>query len=171
MNISTLQGRAWDIAEAKGHHDALRSPDPDARCAALASLAEVFVKLSAVAQHVKRHGVQGSELLTLDKLVADTMAALAGWIEEVFTGTILSRPFYATLLRLVLVHTEVSEAIEAAHDAGLLAGELVDILIRTGDLAEERHITLSAAVVATLEKNLARPMYYGTPQEGKEDKA
>jgi hypothetical protein len=171
MNISTLQGRAWDIAEAKGHHDALRTPDPDARCAALASLAEVFVMLSAVAQHVKRHGTQRPELLTLDKLVADTIAALARWIEAVFHGAIVAPSHYATLMRLVLVHTEVSEAIEAAHDAGLLAGELADIVIRTGDLAEERHINLSAAVVGTLEKNMARPMFYGTPEEGKEDKA
>jgi NTP pyrophosphatase (non-canonical NTP hydrolase) len=171
MNISTLQGRAWDIAEAKGHHDALRTPDPDARCAALASLADVFTKLSAVAQHVKRHGIPASVVPVLDTMTLDVMNALAIWIRAVGNADFAPSPHYATLLRLVLVHTEVSEAIEAAHDAGLLAGELADIAIRVGDLAEERHINLSAAVVATLEKNLARPMYYGTPEEGKEDKA
>jgi hypothetical protein len=171
MNISTLQGRAWDIAEAKGHHDALRSPEPDARCAALASLADVFAKLSAVAQQVKRHGIGEAAMPHIDRLTGQTLDALMEWLIAIRLGAPVAPAHYATLLRLVLVHTEVSEAIEVAHDAGLLAGELADILIRVGDLAEERHINLSAAVVATLEKNMARPMYYGTPQEGKEDKA
>lgn len=165
MNIATLQTRAWDIAETKGHHDALHQPVPDARNAALATLATVYARLNAITQHVKRHGVAPAEMGALVDLMRDTVFTLIQWGTDVEQGTIPPLSHYATLVRLVLLHTEVSEAIDVVNDHDMLAGELADILIRTSEIAEEHHIGLSGVVVATLEKNLLRPKYYGTPHQ------
>ena len=81
----------------------------------------------------------------------------------------------ATLVRLALVHTEVSEAVQHVKRHGMppnttylqgdLAEELADILIRVGDLAEGLGIDLGLAIMKKFAKNRERPMYFGTPQE------
>jgi len=81
----------------------------------------------------------------------------------------------ATLVRLALVHSEVSEAVQHVKRHGLLpnttylqgdlAEELADIMIRVGELAEGLGIDLSLAIVKKFAKNRERPMYFGTPQE------
>jgi len=75
---------------------------------------------------------------------------------------------YGVLVRLCLIHTEVSEAAQAVKRHGIvtrqeIAEELADILIRLGDLAEGLGIDLSTAVQAKMAKNETRPYLYGTP--------
>lgn len=91
-----------------------------------------------------------------------------------------------TLVRLCLIHSEVSEAVqevkrhwrdavpstEAESEAreslrSRVAEELADILIRCADLAECIGRDLQAAVSEKLEKNQSRPVGYGTPHEGR----
>ena len=79
----------------------------------------------------------------------------------------------ATLIRLGLVHTEVSEAMQEVKRHGVTAEnlhtigeELADILIRVADLAQELHIPLVQEVDQKLAKNRLRPYKYGTPEEG-----
>ena len=91
----------------------------------------------------------------------------------------------ATLVRLALIHTEVSEAAQLVRRHGIrrmnaaenridgqakavrdeLAEELADIIIRVGDLAVELEIDLNIATDKKLAKNRLRPQYFGTPQE------
>ena len=85
----------------------------------------------------------------------------------------------ALLVRLCLLHTEVSEAAQvvkrkwgpigsAQRSAaeGELALELADVAIRLGDLAETAGINLSDAVDVKMQQNRQRPHLYGTPGEG-----
>lgn len=77
----------------------------------------------------------------------------------------------ATLVRLALIHTELSEAAQIVKRHGVggreaeLAEELADTIIRIADLAQELHLDLDLAVWLKLETNKHRPMYYGTPDE------
>lgn len=79
-----------------------------------------------------------------------------------------------TLIRLALIHTEVSEATQEAKRHGItsssadrIAEELADVLIRVGDLAGCLKVDLEEAVVGKLKKNSLRPFKFGTPEEGK----
>lgn len=79
-----------------------------------------------------------------------------------------------TLLRLCLVHTEVSEASQVVKRHGVtpqslpdIADELADVVIRVADLAGCLGIDLGKSVEAKLARNRERPHLYGTPQEGK----
>jgi NTP pyrophosphatase (non-canonical NTP hydrolase) len=77
----------------------------------------------------------------------------------------------STLIRLALIHTEVSEATQIVkrygveEDLARLAEEFADVLIRVADLAGCLAIDLDAAVQAKLVKNAQRPRQYGTPWE------
>lgn len=76
-----------------------------------------------------------------------------------------------TLLRLCLIHTEVSEAAQEVKRHGTadpavrhrLALELADVLIRCADLAGCLDLDLQEACLAKLEANRQRPHLYGTP--------
>lgn len=80
-----------------------------------------------------------------------------------------------TLVRLVLIHSEVSEAVQIVKrywtdnvseiDKIKLADELADVLIRLADLAGCLDINLEEAVLRKLEINRKRPFLYGTPRE------
>lgn len=63
--------------------------------------------------------------------------------------------------KLALVHSEVSEALEALRQEDQsdnnFGEELADVLIRVGDLAEFAGVDLDAQVSAKLKKNDARP--------------
>lgn len=80
-----------------------------------------------------------------------------------------------TLVRLALVHTEVSEATQVVKRHGLdddgrraeFAEEVADALIRLFDLCGCVGVDVDAAVRGKMHKNLARPQKYGTPEEGK----
>jgi NTP pyrophosphatase (non-canonical NTP hydrolase) len=77
----------------------------------------------------------------------------------------------STLIRLALIHTEVSEATQVVKRHGvddrrdMLAEELADVLIRVADLAGCLALDLDAAVQVKLAKNAQRPRQYGTPWE------
>jgi NTP pyrophosphatase (non-canonical NTP hydrolase) len=76
----------------------------------------------------------------------------------------------ATIIRLGLIHTEVSEAMQLVKRQGVapkdaIAEELADIIIFVAELAEDLDINLSPAVLEKLAKNLERPYKFGTPEE------
>lgn len=66
--------------------------------------------------------------------------------------------------KLVLIHSEVSEALEEfrkGHDIHKFAGELADIIIRVGQLGVGLGIDLDAAVAEKQAKNRERPHTHG----------
>lgn len=79
-----------------------------------------------------------------------------------------------TIVRLALVGTEVSEAIQEVKRHWLLTGppsdesrnrfaeELADTAIRLLDLAECTGVDLQSAIIGKMEKNAGRPYLYGT---------
>lgn len=79
----------------------------------------------------------------------------------------------ATLVRLALIHTEVSEATQEVKRHGVddaivrkrIVCELADVLVRCAELAALLGEDLDAAVIAVLAKNEQRPYQYGTPGE------
>ena len=82
----------------------------------------------------------------------------------------------ATMIRLALIHTEVSEALQEVKRHGVhkdnlhaLGTELSDIIILVADLAEELNINLNQEVINKLIENEKRPYKYGTPEEHKTD--
>lgn len=64
---------------------------------------------------------------------------------------------------LALIHSEVSEALEAFRndDRANFAEELADVMIRTIGLAHGMQIDLGAAILAKIEKNRTRPIKHG----------
>jgi NTP pyrophosphatase (non-canonical NTP hydrolase) len=81
-------------------------------------------------------------------------------------------PRYSTMVRLALIHTEVSETTQevkrhgiTCESVGKLAEELADTIIRIFDLAECLDVSLEHAILAKMEKNRGRPHMYGTPEE------
>ena len=81
-----------------------------------------------------------------------------------------------TLIRLALIHTEVSEATQIVKRHGitpqvhgLIAEEFADTIIRLAELAHHLHIDLDAAVAMKLDFNKTRPMHFGTPEEQRHD--
>jgi NTP pyrophosphatase (non-canonical NTP hydrolase) len=80
-------------------------------------------------------------------------ATCKGWHDEPReTGTLLA-----------LVHSEVSEALEADRrgDEDLFSEELADVCIRIFDLCGSRNIDLEGAIIAKMEKNKSRPYKHG----------
>ena len=65
--------------------------------------------------------------------------------------------------KLALVHSEVSEALEALRngDAENYVEELADIIIRVLDLAEFDGLEIGHAVVQKMFKNMDRPRLHG----------
>lgn len=64
---------------------------------------------------------------------------------------------------LALIHSEVSEALEAdrVSDQEEFAIELADIVIRVGDLAESEGISLDSAVREKMDRNKDREPLHG----------
>ena len=111
-------------------------------------------------------------LLTIARLQAEAWdtAEAKGFHEDICT----LNPRQAALIRLALIHTEVSEATQEVKRHGVdsaviqkrIACELADVLIRCGDLAEMLGLNLDEACRTVLAANRARPYGYGTPGKG-----
>lgn len=80
-----------------------------------------------------------------------------------------------TIVRLCLIHSEVSEAVQEVKRHGVdspevlsdLSMELADILIRVGDLCGCLGLNLEGAVKTKMDANRLRPKFYGTPFQEK----
>lgn len=64
---------------------------------------------------------------------------------------------------LCLVHSEVSEALEAyrIHDMKNFAEELADVIIRVFDMAEGLNINIQDEILSKHDKNKKRPYRHG----------
>ena len=175
MQITDLQRQAWEVAESKGlHKDLDDTVTFGRREVALAAMAPLYQAVTLLTQYVKRHGLLMNETCheDLDSLFHEILRRYND-IQDAFyrdkTDTADVSDTLPAILRLVLVHTEVDEAIDAVEKRtpDLVGDELADILIRVGDLAECLGIDLDAHVEAKIAKNRTRPYKYGTPQEAK----
>ena len=86
-----------------------------------------------------------------------------------------TEPRLAAMVRLALIHTEVSEVtqevkrhgVDSAASLERIGHELADILIRVADLAEVLGVSLDARTQEVLALNARRPYQYGTPNEAR----
>jgi NTP pyrophosphatase (non-canonical NTP hydrolase) len=163
-----LQTEAFAIAEAKGHHVDFHNSMLTPREAALADVAHLYADVTALAQEIKRHGL--TDVSCLRKLCGFLMGECQEFLHALDDpdarfdqrNTLAGR----ALIRAVLLHTEVDEAIDAIrHDPGRVGDELADVAIRLGDMAEMMDIVLEDHVVKVMEHNRARPYQYNTPGE------
>lgn len=72
--------------------------------------------------------------------------------------------FYRVIYRLALIHTEISEMVEALRDGkhiSLILEELADVIIRGFDLAGHYEWDLGEAIIKKMEKNAKRPYMHG----------
>lgn len=69
----------------------------------------------------------------------------------------------STPTALALIHSEVSEALEADRDPELdnFGEELADIVIRVADLSQSVGIDLEKEVVEKMEENMGRDFQHG----------
>lgn len=153
MDLVALQLESWQCAEAKGLHENLdNGVTLGQREKDLVQMAYSYARETYITQHIKRTGAWPLSWGEYDSTPLDQLPTSA----------------HATVLRLVLVHAEVDEAIEQSGDVPALMEELADILIRVADLAQTVSGNLDAAVQAKLSKNWQRERYYGTPQAAQE---
>ena len=177
MTLKELQQQAWLIAEAKGHHKLLDGVTSlDTRLQALLALSPVYGAITALTQEIKRHG-----LVNIDTLRRYITALINTTTECWYTiGHSITQPLevspsawgYAAIIRLVLAHSEIDEAIDVIYDTDIhdkemaFAGELSDELIRIAELAYGLGIDLDASTQRILDQNTQRPYGYGTPEQG-----
>ena len=80
---------------------------------------------------------------------------------------------HGTLVRLCLIHTEISEAAQLVKRHGLgamnadVGHELADTCIRLFELAYMLDIDLELAIETKMALNRKRPYKYGTPDESR----
>lgn len=74
---------------------------------------------------------------------------------------------HAIPIKLALIHSEVSEALEgdrngiAADEKGGLGEELADVVIRVFDLAAAQGIAIGSVIAHKMEVNASRPKMHG----------
>lgn len=119
--------------------------------------AEAFDR--AVDRHVQR-------VRTLNEIGAESLRCSAEKGFDNVTPTDWDSPSGRLLIptKLVLIHTEISEAVEEfrkGHDRQNFGSELADIIIRVGQLGVGLGIDLDAAVAVKQQKNRERPHQHG----------
>ena len=175
MNLSDIQQEAWQTAEEKGLHANLDGVTSlGTREQTLMHLMPVYAALNQITQYVKRHGVSSETCeCTLTPLIIQTAHCLKDFTEMLMVSgrakldVDATNTIPATLIRLVLTHTEIDECAEVVRigNKEKIADELADILIRIADLAECLNINLGDATEKKLAFNKTRKFGYGTPLE------
>lgn len=95
-----------------------------------------------------------------------------GWTPEEIAAVESGERIHRLLSDLALVHSEISEAVEAARDGALemtmlnakpegVVVELADAVIRIMHICGELGLPLEAAVVAKMAYNASRPFKHG----------
>ena len=183
MHLSDIQSAAFATAEAKGLHASLLPDAPVTdREHALILLARLHQQLDTVTQLVKRHGITDEVCDKAADIFRDVRDG-SQWLDwlplhrkegdlHTLTGCTHMSQSAATLIRLALAHTELSEASECIEDvnaditpvvAAKITEELADTLIRSADLAQTLGGNLDASTVDKLAYNKLRPHGFGTP--------
>lgn len=185
MHLSNVQSESFATAEAKGLH---RNLEPDApvteREHALILLARLHQQLDVVTQLVKRHGVTDTSYRAIHNAVHEADESLQWFLDSlemgclsIRSGCTRMRQSAASLIRLALMHTEISEASELLTDANAdiapdvaakLAEEVADTVIRGADLVGIIGESLDKSVEHKLAYNRTRPMFFGTPNQEKD---
>lgn len=183
MHLHDIQLDAYATAEAKGLHRNLHPAAPvTEREHTLILLACFHSQLDHVTQAVKRHGINAETRYVLEQTFLDMAQHLTMLAQEAMSQdglmsncTHMSQSA-ATLIRLALMYTEISEASECIEDVNAdlsldtcakLTEEIADTVIRGADLAATLGTSLDASVGDKLAYNRMRPMQYGTPGEAR----
>ncbi len=178
MTLKDLQQQAWQIAEQKGQHKNLDGvPSLGVREQALLAIAPIYGAVTELTQEIKRHGI-GDDKLLFRLLCAIMKIATACSLTIEHLEEPLAIPqndmTCATIIRLVLTHTELDEAIDVLiRKASLedtvwrttLAEEIADAYIRQADLAACLGIDMESVIQEKMAYNTTRPYGYGTPLE------
>jgi hypothetical protein len=182
MHLSDIQYDAYATAEAKGLH---RNLDPDAtvtdREHALILLARLHAQLDTVTQNVKRHGITDDSYRAIHNALYETDESLQWFLDSLEMGCLAQRSgctrmsqSAASLIRLALMHTEISEATDLLPDVNAdltpetctqITEEIADVVIRSADLVATIGDSLDKATELKLIHNKNRAHGYGTPLE------
>ena len=176
MDLRDLQRESWQCAEEKGHHTTLNGVSSlGRREQALLALVPLYQALNNLTQDIKRHGIDkdhGANAAQLLDYVSDAVLYCGDVLEKLPEKYYVSpdNKALATALRLILVHTEVDEAIEVSLSdldpisrLVQIGKEFADILIRMGDVAEDVGLDMNEWVRTVMAANRHRPYGYNTP--------
>jgi hypothetical protein len=180
MHLSDIQSDAYATAEAKGLHRNLELDAPVTdREHALILLARLHQQLDTVTQLVKRHGITDDSYRAIHDALYETDESLQWFLDSLEMGCLAQRSgctrmsqSAASLIRLALMHTEVSEASEILPDVNAdltpetctqITEEIADVVIRGADLVATIGDSLDKATELKLVHNKTREYGYGTP--------
>lgn len=115
----------------------------------------IIEELVDALQYAVKENQRLRDLGDINRLCSEaySTAVSKGWYDEpIETGT-----------KLALIHSEVSEALEADRkgNADNFAEELADVCIRIFDLCGSRNIDLEKAITEKMEFNKTRPHKHG----------
>lgn len=143
MDLSEIQQTAWEIAEEKGFHAARGSGD-------------IFIRFAGESPNLEFVEVENEDGESID---------VGEWTHDEDGPILRIEQIDPTPIALALIHSEVTEALEAdRREQENFGEELADIVIRVADLAGEEGIDLEREVEEKMAKNADRPELHGGKQ-------